>query len=307
MRVVLSDADLHASLSAWRIVGPIQVTAIPGGFTSDVWIVDSSNGRFVAKYCYDTQADFDEGLRAAEALDDAGIVCAAPIRTRAGRLSVLVEGPHGRKEPLALLRYVPGVPFDWHAAGAAQRAGEFLGQIHTIWLHARQLQPQDRISGYLLGITPEVAAQPGLQALIDQAVANVRQFEAESPVTHGPIIGDYMEILLDAATDSIGLIDCGSVGWGALLFDLAIMIDELPRSDEVERQRFLQAYLSSSPIQPAELVGLRHYQALHWAQLAKYFAWRLAHDITMGDETPNANADSLAEIRAELERLVLDM
>lgn len=304
MHTVLSDAVLLQALSAWQLETPILLTPIPGGFTSDVWFVDTPKQRFVAKYCYDSQAAFEEGLRAAEALAGAGISCSAPIRTRIGNLSIMVEGPHGRSEPLALLRFVPGVPLDWTASGATQLAGELLGRIHTRWQHAKSIQPQDKIFGYLAEETPEVADQPGLQPLIDQAVASVRLFEASAHVTYGPIIGDSMEILFDASTGSIGLIDCGAVGWGPLLFDLAIMLDMIPRTAQAEKQQFLQPYLATGPIQPNELTGIRYYEALHWAQLAKYFAWRLAHNVTMGGHDPGSNTRSLAEIRAALECLV---
>lgn len=301
MHVTLSEVALAQALAQWHLELPIDLVAIPGGFTSNVWFVDTPSQRFVAKYCYDTQASFDEGLRAAEVLDRAEVVCAAPIRTRAGELSVLVEGPHGRTEPLALLRFVQGTPFDWHATGAAESAGRFLGRIHSIWLHATHMEPQDKIFSYLAENTPEVAAQPGLQPLIHQAIANVRAFEVQHHVTYGPIIGDYVEILRDTATGTLGLIDCGAVGLGPLLFDVAIVLDECLGAKE--KQQFLEAYLSTAPIQPHELDGIRQYKALHCAQLAKYFAWRLAHNVTMGDDTPNANANSLAEIRAALEAL----
>jgi hypothetical protein len=83
-------------------------------------------------------------------------------------------------------------------------------------------------------------------------------------------------------------------------------MDQFGRSDRVDtpHEQFLSAYLATAPIQPGELAGLQHYAALHWAQLAKYFAWRLAHNVTLGDDDPHANARSLAEIRSALEALL---
>jgi Ser/Thr protein kinase RdoA (MazF antagonist) len=102
------------------------------------------------------------------------------------------------------------------------------------------------------------------------------------------------------------LIDTGAVGWGPLLFDVAIMLDAFPQSEKIveQHEQFLTTYLAAAPIQSGELAGLRQYAALHWAQLAKYFAWRLAHDVRLGDADPDGNARSLAEVRAALESLL---
>lgn len=300
MSSTLSDSALAAALGAWDLAEPIAVTPIPGGFTSNVWYVDTPEQRLVAKYAYDAQAAFETGLRAAEVLARAGMLCSAPIRTRAGALSLLVEGPHGQSEPLAVLRFVPGMALDWAGDMAPGRIGDFMGRVHSIWHGAVDLEPpDDRIFGYIAEAAPEVAAQPGLPELLQQVVANVRAFEATTPVTYGVIIGDYIELLHDTTTAQLGLIDTGAVGWGPLLFDVAIMQDQFPAGEP--REHFLSAYLAAAPVQPGELAGLQHYAALHWAQIAKFFAWRVAHDVRLGDADPDGNARSLAEIRAALE------
>lgn len=102
----------------------------------------------------------------------------------------------------------------------------------------------------------------------------------------------------------MGLIDTGALGWGPLLFDLAIMLDQIPDAPQAgaARELFLRSYQAIAPLRPDELDGLRHYDALHWAQLARYFAWRLAHQVALGDPDPEGNARSLAEVREALER-----
>jgi hypothetical protein len=84
------------------------------------------------------------------------------------------------------------------------------------------------------------------------------------------------------------------------------MLDAFPQSEKIveQHEQFLTTYLAAAPIQSGELAGLRQYAALHWAQLAKYFAWRLAHDVRLGDADPDGNARSLAEVRAALESLL---
>ncbi|MEO7908263.1 MAG: phosphotransferase [Roseiflexaceae bacterium] len=304
MSTALSEATLAIALQAWNLTEPVHLSPIPGGYTSNIWYVDTPGQRVVAKYVYDAQAAFDSGLRAAEVLARVGVVCSAPIRTRSGELSLLVEGPHGRAEPLAVLHFVPGIPLESTDSAAPALIGNFLGHMHTIWHRATDLEPPpDRIFAYIAEEAPEVAAQPGLQTLVQQAIANVRAFEATTPITYGVTIGDYMELLHDPATGHVGLIDTGAVGWGPLLFDVAIMLGGFPPGERIgeQHEQFLSAYLASAPIQPGELAGIRQYAALHWAQLAKYFAWRLAHDVKLGDADLDGNARSFAEIRAALE------
>lgn len=307
MSATLSMTALADALRAWELTEPIRLTPLADGFSSNTWYVDTPAQRLVAKYIYHAQDAFEPGLRAAEVLAENGILCSAPIRTQTGALSILVGGPHGHAEPLALLRYVPGQPLAWTDPRAPSLVGHFLGRMHTLWQHAgERIHAQDRIFTYIAEETPEVAAQPGLQALLYQALVNVRDLEAVTPVTYGITIGDYMELLYDPETTSLGMIDTGSVGWGPLLFDIAMMREEFPEADGTSdpQAEFLQAYLRSGPIHPDELAGLRQYAALHWAQITKYFAWRLAHNITQGDEDPDGNAHSLVVVRTALESLL---
>jgi hypothetical protein len=52
------------------------------------------------------------------------------------------------------------------------------------------------------------------------------------------------------------------------------------------------------------LEGVKYYQALRHAQLAKVFAWRLAHQATLGNPDPLANELALRENRMALEHLL---
>jgi hypothetical protein len=62
---------------------------------------------------------------------------------------------------------------------------------------------------------------------------------------------------------------------------------------------FLQHSLSRS-----ELDGLNYYKALLWARQAKYFAYRVAAGVTLGDPGPSKNAVRLAEARQALEHFL---
>lgn len=298
---------LADALHAWDLPEPIRLTPLAEGFSANTWYVETPDRRLVAKAIYHGHDAFGPGLRAAEVLAEHAILCSATVRTRTGALSVLVEGAYGRAEPLALLQYVPGSPLDWGDPMTPGVAGHFLGRIHALWQPAgERIRAPDRIFAYIAEDTPEVAAQPGLRALLQQALANVRDFEAVTPVTYGVIVGDYMELLYDPATLRLGMIDTGAVSWGPLLFDVALMCEEPPAAGGASdpQAQFLQAYLTSGLIQPGELAGLRQYAALHWAQIAKYFAWRLFHQITLGDPDPDANVRSVLDTRTALETLL---
>ena len=307
----LSKATLVHALRAWHLPDRIAVQRIPGGFTSDAWHVDTSKQRFIAKYAYDRREGFERGLLAAEILERHGIRSGGPVRTAAGDLTVMVDGPHRRSQPLALLHFVPGDQLDWSAAQAPHIIGRLLGRMHAI-LQREYPRPADAgaLFTYVTERTAEVAAQPGLQALIDQAVAAVRNFEAQISVTYAGMYGDRMEFVHDRMTGQLGLIDWGAFDWGPLLFDLAIVGKELRAFGgnwEAQRQQFYIAYLAESPVTAQEIAGVTAYAALHAAQIAKYFAWRLAHDVTRGESDPNGNAKSLAEMRTELELLLVKL
>jgi Ser/Thr protein kinase RdoA (MazF antagonist) len=304
----LSDDALVTALDAWHLGRQVAIQRLPGGFTSDVWRVDTPRQRLIAKYAYDRREAFERGLLAAEILERHGISSGGPIRTTAGDLTVMLDGPHRRSQPLALLCFVPGIELDWSAAQTPQIVGQLLGRVHAV-LHREYPRPANagELFAYVTEQSPEVAAQPGLQRLIDRAVAAVRSFEARIPVTYGGMYGDYMEFICDSTTNQVGLIDWGAFDWGPLLFDLAIVDEEFRGAGgaaEVQIQQFYSAYLAESPVTAQEVAGVTAYTALHTAQIAKYFAWRLAHNVTRGDDDPDGNARSLAEIRTELEQLL---
>ncbi|GHO82390.1 hypothetical protein KSZ_03960 [Dictyobacter formicarum] len=307
MHFTLPDGTLIAALSAWPLPQPLTITRIPGGFTADVWYVDTCQERFVAKFAYDTQQTFEAGLQAAEIVERAGIASSAPSRTATGKQTIMVEGPPTLYHPLALLHFVAGERLNVKQPESAYLTGSLLGRIHTILLR-EQFRPQsgDRLFAYLKENTAEVQVQAGLSALIHQAVKAVETFEENTPVTYGTLYGDSLQVLYDQTTRQVGLIDWGAVGWGPLLFDVALTAEHFT-SSQAQTDYFLQSYLAEAPINPQELAGLQYYQALHSAQLAKLFAWRLAHQATLGNPDPLANEMALRENRMMLEQRLKDI
>src|SRR5260370_41568584 len=92
MNVRLSEEALLIALHAWPLPEPHLVRRLSGGFTSDIWQVEAGGEVFVAKYAEQTQDAFEGGLAAAELAGHAGISSGAPLRTKEGALSFLVEG-----------------------------------------------------------------------------------------------------------------------------------------------------------------------------------------------------------------------
>jgi Ser/Thr protein kinase RdoA (MazF antagonist) len=202
-----------------------------------------------------------------------------------------------------VLRFVEGEPLDWRTTEALRIAGDTLGSLHRILLEDSSLELQDQLFRYLIDDNAW-GYQPNLQPLVARAVAAVHSFEAQCPVTYGPIYGDGLQVRVSTRDGSIGLIDWGTVSHGPLLFDLALAVHAAQRAGHVDLTEFFAPYLTGAPMRPAELDGLRYYEALMWARSAKYFCYRLQHQVVLGDPRPGANADSLARALAALERLV---
>jgi hypothetical protein len=62
-QLALNEKILLTALDAWDLSLPLMVKRLPGGFTSDVWRVETGNGCFIAKYTEQPQEAFEAGLR----------------------------------------------------------------------------------------------------------------------------------------------------------------------------------------------------------------------------------------------------
>jgi Ser/Thr protein kinase RdoA (MazF antagonist) len=301
----ISDADLYQALDAWRLPQPLGIQRITPGFTSEAWLVESAIGRYVAKYAYDSPATVEVGLHGAEILATHGFPAAAPLRTVSGTLTVPIN-VEGEERTIALLTAVPGSEIDGNEADAPELVGRDLGRLHAILLrHYPPPTVHTHLRDYIATRIPEVAAQPGLQDLIDQALLQLDAYEAQFPVTYGWIYGDWFDILRDSATGVYGWIDWGALTWGPLLFDVVYAVWQVGGGEADQRtHRLLAAYLAEAPIDANELRGIDVYAAMMLARGAKYFAWRLAHGVTLGDPDPNGNEQGLAEHRDELAKIL---
>lgn len=304
MKSTISDETLLTALKAWNLPEPLTIYQLSGGFTSEVWLVEAKSERFIAKYAYQSQEDFEGGLYAAELAEQHGIPSGAPLRTQEGALSILIEGPHGQSEPLALLHFVSGEPLPLSEPDAAPVYGHLLGRIHRIFRDGFGEKYIANLYDFILQEDPAVAAQPGLVRLIDQTVEIIQHYEARHAVTYGVIWGDRMEIVREKDTGRVGIIDWGTIEHGPLLFDVALAALWLFPEGSATYEEFLHAYLVEAPTSESELAGLNYYKALLWARQAKYFAYRVAANVMLGDANPDGNRENLARSRQELEHLL---
>jgi Ser/Thr protein kinase RdoA (MazF antagonist) len=300
----ISDKTLLTALKAWDLPESFTIHQLEGGFTSEVWLVEAKGERFVAKYAYQSQEGFEVGLYAAELAEQYGITSGAPLRTKEGALSLPVEGLHGQNEPLAILRFVAGEPLQVSEPDAASLYGHLLGRMQRILLDGFGERYIANLLDFILEDDQAVADQPGLARLIHETVTTIRHFELYHLVTYGVIWGDRMEIMREKETRQVGVIDWGTIEYGPLLFDVALAALWLFPEGSPAYEEFLSAYLAEAPISESELEGLNYYKALLWARQARFFAYRVAANVMLGDANPNGNAENLARSRQELEHLL---
>jgi Ser/Thr protein kinase RdoA (MazF antagonist) len=304
MPLSLSTARVATALAAWSLPARPVVSELGEGFGGEAWLVECNASRFVAKIAYDTQAAVEVGLRMSEIVERHGIPSGAPLRTADGALSVLVEHPPGHHHPLALLRFVPGRPLDLTDPRAQRLTGDILGRVHRI-LHqdGGVTGPGNTLFTYLTEDQPEVFSRyPWLRPLLRRAVAEVRAFEALIPVTYGCLLGDYLQLLREETTGQLGIIDWGAAHHGPLLFDLALAVDQFREAGAAATDELIASYRAEAPITPEEMAGLDRYLTLLWARQARYFAWRLAHDVTQGEPDSAGREETLAAYRRALEQ-----
>ena len=304
----ISPTTLKEALAAWRLQDPLTITRGTGGFTSETWLVETGADRYIAKLAHDDQSSFETGLLVAEIVDRHGIPSGAPYRTTSGALSVMVSDNHGQRHPLALLHLVPGESLDLTDPDAPRIIGNILGNVHRV-VHREQSTPRcpERLFRYLVTQDDEEHRQPWLRPMIHRVVDRVRRFEADIHVTYGITYGDFPEFLHERHTGQIGLIDWGTVGHGPLLFDVALTVEMFEQAGIRRTDTLFNSYLTIAPVAPQELTGIACYIALLRARQAKYFAWRLAHNVTRGDSIMGGNARRLATARRQLEESLNDL
>jgi Ser/Thr protein kinase RdoA (MazF antagonist) len=249
----------------WGLEGefrPVQATA-----ASRTW----QAGRHIVKLARDEPAHFTAGLRASEAIEEAGIVTGAPVRDRAGRLCVpLSRGP--RTRVLAVLRRAAGSHLSMHAV-APVVLGELLGRLHRI-LRGCPVEgawtPDDVLGHMARGST--AAHPPAVRQMITQAVSHVRAFYATAPPVQ-MLRGDGPEIFSVNGTDISAIIDWGGARVGSVADDIGCWTahgatDRIPLP--AYTAAFLEGYCRSNELAAAGAAAVPLFQRLRIASRACY-------------------------------------
>jgi Ser/Thr protein kinase RdoA (MazF antagonist) len=295
-------ASVRSALAAWPLAPPLRIRRLPGGVTSDTFLVGTNTGRYVAKLVSGHADVLETSLRAAELVEHgSALATGGALRTREGNLTEIVDCPDGRRRPLAVVGFVPGRSLDWAAPGAAAVAGEVLGTVHgLLWRYGFDAGASDRLFAYLQDES-ETVSQPGrVWPAIRAAMAAVRRFEEVVPVTYGAVYGHDLDLVVDARAARLGLIAWSAVSPGPLLFDVAMAGRRLQVQGLTDLSRFFEAYLERSPVRADELAGLDDYRRLRMAQLARFHAARAARPDEHGPEAAGESASRLAGLLSEL-------
>ncbi len=216
----------------------------------------------------------------------------------------MIEGAQGQSQPSRAGLCPRGTARSFQSRCAALY-GSLLGRTHSILLAEASGWGIFDLYDFLLEEDPAVTAQLGLTTLIRKTLEIVHAYEARRPVTFGIIWADALDIRLDSETGHIGIIDWGAIERGPLLFDIALNESwYFPEGSQAYRG-FIQAYLHEAPIAASELEGINYYKALLWARQARFYAYCVAENVTLGGSTPASNAEKLAKSQQELERCLI--
>jgi len=228
-------------------------------------------GGHVVKLARDEPVHFTAGLRASEAVEQAGVATGAPVRTRAGDLCVQLAG--GRPpQVMAVLRRADGGHLSMHAVGPAV-LGEFLGRLHRILRGcpaAGAWTPGDVLDHMTRGIT--ASQPPAIRQMITQAVSGVSAYYATAPPAQ-LLYGDGPGIFSVNGTDISAIIDWGGVRAGSAADDIGCWTahgatDRIPLP--AYTAAFLQGYCHSNTLLAEDAAAVPLFQRLRIASRACY-------------------------------------
>ncbi len=262
-------AVIHDALVRyWNLPEPVHLSdCLQAGATADVWLVTDLRGdRYVAKFIYDSQAGAEAGLRVAEQVEaNTDLTAGAPRRTHGGGLTVMLPSVPGEKHPLALLRYVAGIP----AGLSPEECAELLVDLQTA-LAKIHIPTAHKVFDYLSDDSIDIAYADQIRPIVHECVDQVLATEG---LTWGTCYGDGPEAI--RTEHGLGLIDWGGVLHGPLLWDVAQWMRYLDH--EGDRQRYLLAYRAKTSLPPRELTHLGNLTRLCNAHELRFRAFRVHH------------------------------
>jgi Ser/Thr protein kinase RdoA (MazF antagonist) len=291
----------------WGLPGAL-VLPLGGGMNSRTWLVEVTAscgrvGRWAAKQVTPDQHDpFVRGLRAARLVEGSGVPAGVPRPTVDG--ADHADLPDG---PLALLRWVDGVPLDGDDDDAPAVMGSTLGAAHRVLRglddgSAAGFPPWPDLRGEHLDVEPWVReAVAGALAAYRSLVDDDGRGPLEVGLLHAdPAPDAFLRPVPGGAGGSAacGLIDWSSAAHGPLLYDVASAVMYV---GGLERGRALvEAYAAvvapgagAAALLPSVEVLLQLRQAVQ----AAYFARRVAESDLTGIDGPEGNLEGLHHAR----------
>lgn len=250
----------------WHLV-PQEITALRNTLLSRAWEVTTGDDRYVCRLSETgLRRPVEAGLAAADHLRGRGIAAGDPVRTLGGELTVRTE--HGA---LAVLRRVPGRRLDGGDPIDQQWWGDRLGAAHRAlqgFHHAglRRWQALDADA-------PHLSREPWLRTAVTGAMTATTRLTVTDRLTYGVLLGDPAPgtFVVDPATGKAGLLDCGAVGTGPLVYDVAAAI--IYAGGPERAAELIDGYLAAGPVGADELeAALPVLLRLGWAVRAFYAA-----------------------------------
>lgn len=274
-------------------LGPLSVTALPGGMNSHTWLATDGTTRWIAKSVpADDARRFLAGLRVAAAVEAAGIPAGAPVPRPGGRLTADQDG-----RTMALLTFVDGSGLTGEYEGEQRLIGTVLARVHRA-LRGADVLAEERFH-WLHAEADHLGLRPWLGPAVADAIATWEGLPPES-LTWGLLHSDPAPEAFLRSTDG----DCGLIDWdraliGPLMYDLAsaVMYVGGPARGGV----LIEAYAAVGGIGRAEIERtLAPMGRLRWAVQADYFARRIVANDMTGIADPIENEQGLEDARVAL-------
>jgi Ser/Thr protein kinase RdoA (MazF antagonist) len=203
-------------------------------------------GGYVVKLARDEASHFAAGLRASEAVEQAGVATGVPVRTHAGELCV----PLAPGRPPWVLAVLRRILRDCPTAGA--------------WT------PGDVLGHMTRGTT--VAHPLSARRMITQAVSDVSAYYATAPPVQ-MLYGDGPGIFSENGTDISAIIDWGGVRAGSVADDIGCWTAH-GATDKIllpaYTTAFLDGYRRSNDLPEADAAAVPLFQRLRIASRACY-------------------------------------
>jgi homoserine kinase type II len=286
---MFSTNDLRVALGAWDLPQGADLAPRAGGINSRVWTVRAGATTFVAKVAH--RSALHPGLEVAEFLSDRDFAAGAPLRTRAGELTVAIAP----ETELALLRFVPGRPLGVSDEDL-ERRGRTLGRAHALLRAFASAPIERRWPWSWLTDFDKLPVSARLCRAIEGAVQRAEELVSAHALRMGVLHGDTAgpDFLFEEAAGQVGLVDWGAVMHGPLLYDVGTVCG-LRHLDGDRRRIFVTAYLQGAPLREDELVFLDDFVRLRWAVQARYFSWRISQRVRTGIASDRENRSGLRD------------